>query len=539
MHKFFLVKLFTFILVSSVVWLNVAPARAFYLEMPSYFSAAWQASRQRVLGEETSIPIPPEGRPADNSGQTCNINGQEVPGPCSNYSQSNMPPQGEGYNPDGSGTPMGQPDMQRGEQTRPGDGEMMKRQQENSQRQIIDMKRGITQMSQNVSRLERAFQTAEKKGIAIPAEVKDKLTKLKESLNTLKSAQSAEQMGNVDMGEISDEMNALEEARQTYIEAAQRISDIKRNMKGMTRDIKTFEKQVAKLQKQKISIPVAVTENLDKLKTILSAINKASTWQEIEEAGLEQIQESMMNLQESRQQLEILARWPQTIKDMDKQIKQLSSELKRSKTIVSRLQKQGIDMSPVYADFESAIIKLKAARDESDSKIKTGNAEGIQDALDSLQNDFFDQIDDVWQNQRVIQMMSNLSRFASNFKSETKKAQQQIDRLKKKKIDTTELSDLLNQAKEQGNEILDLLKAKPIDEDVVSVGMMSMEELRTNFDDKMQELTGTQEEMPWQKGAPQFSTPSLNFDLNKFIPQKNSDQQEVNPVGESNPQPSP
>ena len=92
---------------------------------------------------------------------------------------------------------------------------------------------------------------------------------------------------------------------------------------------------------------------------------------------------------------------------------------------------------------------------------------------------------------------------------------------------------------EIGNEILDLLKAKPIDEDVVSVGMMSMEELRTNFDDKMQELTGTQEEMPWQKGAPQFSTPSLNFDLNKFIPQKNSDQQEVNPVGESNPQPSP
>jgi len=513
---------FNIILALLVVWLVAMPAQAFYLEVPSYFKDAWKVSRQKVLGEQTSLPQPPAGMQPNTSGQTCNINGQEMPGPCSNYNQGPMSPGGESFGP--SGAPAG-----------PNEEDMMKREQENRNRQLSDMKRGLNQMGLNLTRLERMFQSAEKKGINIPTEVKDKLTKVKETIKSVKAAQSTDEMGDIDMEGLNEEMRSLEEARQEYVEAAQRINDIKRNMRGLERDVKMFEKQIATLKRQKIGVPIQVTDNLDKLKAVIAIINNAKTWTEIENAGLDQIQEFMDNLQQSRQQLEMFVRWPQTLRDMDRQLKQLTSALKRSKSIVDRLQKKGIDLTSLYTDFEAAVNKLKAVRDEAVTKIQIGDAEIVQGIFESLPDDFFGQMEDVWQNQRVIQTMSNLGQFTREFKQGINQAQLQINRLKRQKIDTAELEDLFNQSKAKGNEILELVKVKPIDEEAITSGLMEMQELRNDFDNNMQELTGKKDAMPWENGLQQFNPPSLNFDINKFVPPPKPAPTETMPAEEIKP----
>ncbi|MEK7067842.1 MAG: hypothetical protein AAB956_02490, partial [Patescibacteria group bacterium] len=450
-----------------------------------------------------------------------NLDGKELPGPCSNYQPTPTVPSEEQFG-------QNEEDRLRKEE------EMKKREQEDRQRQLKDMKRWINNMSNNLNRLERMFQSAEKKGTAIPAEVKERLTKTKETVNLAKAAQSVEELEAIDLEAVKEDIQALEEARQEYVDAVQRLQDMKRNIKNFEQEIKQFEKQINTLKKQKMAVPAQVTENIEKLKSIIATIKNAKTWAEVEEMGFDQMQEYMNNLQENRQQLEMLARWPQTLKDLDRQLKQFANELKRSKTIVTRLQKQGIDIGHLYAEFESGINKLKAVRDDAANKIKSGDAETIQNVFESLQDDFFSQTEDIWQNQRIIQTMSNLGQFAREFKQGTAQAQQQINQLKRQKIDTAELEDLLNQAKSQGNDVLALVKIKPVDEDAIISGLMDMEGYRQEFDSKMQELLGKEQEMPWEKGPQQFKTPQLNFDIKQFATPKKTP-----PVEESNPQPSP
>lgn len=549
-------KKFSFILVIAVIWLVAMPAQAFYLEAPAGLLQTWRAGRQKVLGEQLTppeqpatpaptkegvsplptqpmeetpsvsptqeqvSPLPtqplegvPSGSPAQTSpAQTCNVNGKELPGPCSNYQQSPTGPSEENFGPN--------------------EEEMKKKEQENRQRQLADMKRGINQMSMNIDRLDRMFQGAIKKGIVIPTEVNDKLAKAKETIKSAKAAQSMEEMEAIDLESLNEDMRSLEEARQEYIEAAQRLQDIKRNLKNFEQQIKMFEKQVNTLKKQKMSTPTQVTDNLDKLKAIIATVKNAKTWAEVEEAGLDQMQEFMDSLQESRMQLEMLARWPQTLKEMDRQLKQLTNELKRSKTIITRLQKQDIDISSVYADFEAAINKLKAVRDEAANKIKSSDTEIIQSVFESIQDDFFGQTEDVWQNQRVIKTISNLGQFARDFKQGVKQGEQQINRLKKQGVDTAEIIEMFEQVKAKGNEILALVKVKPIDEDAIISGLMEMDEFRSESENMIQELTGKEEQMPWEKGPQKFTAPQLNFDIKKFVPQKKS-----TPPAESNPQP--
>ena len=78
-----------------------------------------------------------------------------------------------------------------------------------------------------------------------------------------------------------------------------------------------------------------MSENLGKVKAIIADIKAGK----MENAG--DIFDLMRDLNENRGQMEMLARWPQTVKEMDRQVKNLERELKkRSKLSVDRLNKK-------------------------------------------------------------------------------------------------------------------------------------------------------------------------------------------------------
>jgi len=518
----------------------ITPAKAFYLEVPQFVkdifqkiksnSVAAQESAATISPEQTTQPteqqtiptqenqntynMPAYSQPINDQmnqqpTQTCNINGVETPGACSNYpSQNNFQNQ-----------PMidGQSGEQQsgGQQYGPGpmDEEKMKQQQE---QQLKDMKRGATQMERRVKQFETVLAKEVKKGTAIPEGVNEKLVQAKAMIDKLKNATTVEEIQDFDMSEFNDIMDSLEEIRQNVFEAAQRLAQIKKDMdRGPTKGLKEFEKQLAKLKKQKITIPAEITDGIAKIKEILSVIKNAKTLDEVESAGLEDLSDLFDSMDQYRQQLEYMSRWPQTLKQVDKQMTNLNKSLKRMKTIVASLAKKEIDLQSNYTAFEEAVAKMKTVRDEAVAKVQAGVWE---DALDMLENDFFGQMDDVMQNQIVIESMSNLGRFTSNFKTNISSTQRQINSLKKKKIDITELQELLDQAKTKGNEVVALIKVKPIDAEAILSGMEEMEDLRQQFGDKYSELSGSVEDMPWEQGQPQ-QVQSLNMpsSLNQYV----------------------
>ncbi|MFA5791923.1 MAG: hypothetical protein WC884_02710 [Candidatus Paceibacterota bacterium] len=374
-----------------------------------------------------------------------------------------------------------------------------------NERILKDIKRGAQQITRQLKQFEALVARFEKKGVVISPDVKTKIEELKTITQKFLSA-TADDVKNLDMNEMGQSMRDLENERQNL----EQMDNITREMRRIERNVNIFEKQVQKLAKQNISVPTTVSENLGKVKTAIADIKAGKM------GNAEDIFDLMRNLDENRGQMEMLARWPQTVKEMDRQVKNLERELKRSKLSVDRLNKNGIDLSSIYSQFESAIAKLKETRDAAKIKIQ----ENAEDAFDMVQNDFFGQMDDVMESQRTIMTMNNFGRFQSDFTRETNKDAQRIKTLKRQKIDTAELEDLLTQAKAKGAEVKDLFKANPLDVDAVIEALGELENMKQEFDNKIGELTGTEDQMPWEKGPQQFKQMEVSPNLDKWIPRQ-------------------
>jgi chromosome segregation ATPase len=402
-----------------------------------------------------------------------------------------------------------------------GNGEdQMKQQQENQQqneaRRLKDTQRGAKQWGLQLKEFERAKKSYEKGGGVVEQSTNDDLQKAKDIIQAIKNAKTGEELDAIAGDELNGLMQSLEENRRDIFEAKQRLDDMRRGMKGMGTNLKQLERQITNLAKKKIVIPTEITENVTKVRAIITAVTAAKTWEEAETAGIEDLQDSMQALDESRQQLEMLARWPQTLKQINNELKNLDRQLKRDKIIVERLAKKEIDMSVNLGGFNDAIAKLKAVRDDATAKIAAGDSEG---AFDVIESDFFGQMEDVWQFDRVIQTMNNLGQFKSDFKKRAAQADSMIKKWSKKK-DVIEAKELLAELKAKGNEILEMIKSKDIDEDTVMSALSEMEDIGQQFEDVMSELTGESEEMPWETGPQQFKQVQMPSSVSRNIPQK-------------------
>ena len=454
-----------------------------------------------------------------NPSPTCKINGVEQSGPCNQSGGQGM--QGN-YGPQGGQDGQG---MQGGQ----GQGGPSPEQQA---RQLKDMKRGVMQSERSVKEFDSMIKKVEKAGTVVSDEIKQKLEKLKSIVSGAKNATTMEEMQDVEMNEMGDIMQSLDEFRRDVVEKQQRMEGMKRGMKGMEQGLKMFKSQIAKLTKQKITVPADVAENIAKLEAIITQVKTAKTSEEIDAIDFESLQDLMQNMDESRQKLETLARWPQTLKQIDQQLKQLTRELAKSKSIVDRLAKKGIDLQVQYTAFADAVNKMKSVRDDAVAKMAAGNSE---EAFSALEDDFFGQMDDVWQHQRIIMTMSNLGRFTSEFKQGMAQANSMVKNLKRRKMDTSELEASLAQAKEKGQEVLDLLKAGNIDEDTVISALDELENLKQEFEAQVSELTGQGDEMPWEQGPQKFKKVEMSSDMQKFIPQRQETQMQQPPQVETAP----
>src|SRR3989338_1190185 len=390
-----------------------------------------------------------------------------------------------------------------------------------------DMKRGVKQTERMVKEFEKMIQKVEKAGVVVSSEVKQDLEKIKAILVAVSKAASIEEIQDTGMQEMGDLMQSMEDFRRDVVEKQQRMEGMKRGIRGMEQGLKMFKSQVTRLAKSKVAVPADVTENIAKLEAIIAQVKTAKTSEEIDAIDFESMQGLMQDMDESRQKLEQLARWPQTLKDVNRQLTQLQRELKRAKSIADRLVKKGMDVQDLYNSFADAVNKLKSVRDSAVEKMAAGDGEG---AFDLIENEFFGQMEDVWQHFRVLNMMANMGRFTAEFKREMAQAQLMINRLKRQKKDTSELEAILQQAKDKGAEIQAMIKSKDFDEDTIRNAFDEMENISQEFDSAVAELTGQEEVMPWEKGPQQFRRVEMNKDVQQFIPQRPSVEQMSAPM---------
>lgn len=389
--------------------------------------------------------------------------------------------------------------MQKGEEMQKKGEEMQK---QGEAKQLAGLKKGAAGMERALKQFENKFAKLEKSGLRLSENTREKLNSVRTEVEKIKSAQAASEIEDVDQDGLQEKLASLGDEIGGYSQ----MQGLKKMLASMNRGLASFEKQLAKFIRQGLVIPVVVTDDLAKLKAGLQAINDAKNPDDLKDVSPDELGDLMTKVNESRPQLEMLSKWPRILKQADQQITSFKKQLTKTKALVDKLTTQGVDVTADYATFESDVTALQTVRDEADALIKAGQSE---EAFTKMEDEFFNNLDNVGEHQRVIQNMANLSRFIPEFKKGLAAAKTQITKLKKKKIDTTELQSIYDQALAKGNEITDMIKAKSTDDEAMVAAMDAMENLKQQFQDKADELAGGKT-MPWD-AKPPGTVPVLNI----------------------------
>lgn len=381
--------------------------------------------------------------------------------------------------------------------------------------QLNGMKKAVPSLESGLAKMEANINKLSKNGNTIPDSVKSIIARQKEIIKTLKEATTVEQAESVNMDEFSDNMTKLGEE----IGNISKLKAIKKAVISMEKGVTSFEKQAEKVKKQGVILPDDVVENLKKARTLVNTIKSAKTWDEVESAGFYEFDDVMNELNNSRQELEYLAKWPMIMKEVDKQIAKLELALKNTKTKVDSLEKKGIDTTFNYMKFEEDINNLKNFKTEAVNVMKDGKGE---EAFEILENNFFDNIDNVYENQRVVEEMNGLGRFNSDFKKELANVDLRIKNLKKKKVDTKEADAKLIEVKNAAKKVNDLLQEKPQDMTMIKMAVEDFEALRKALYDIIDKIDTANDVMVWEvatKNDIKFQKINMTNDFKKMIPE--------------------
>lgn len=437
------------------------------------------------------------------------------------YENMGSPPTGQDQGYQGIGPPPGMPSgapegynnmmPQNGQNGGPSEEQIQAMQKKGEEQQLKGRKQMVKGMESGVKRIESQFTSLGKKGMTIGEAIKQKLQTLKTNIETIKNAQSTDEIESIDRDKMQEDMQSLGE----YVGNYQKMQGLKKMLASMERGIVSFEKRMLQLEKQGVTIPTDIKDDFNALKAGMAEIKNATSPEELEAADPDTLGDLMTKVNESRPRLEMITKWPRILKQADQQIKQFKNQLAKTKILVDKLKAKDIDVTADYTTFETDVNNLKTARDTADALMKEGKSE---EAFSQMEDEFFNKLDDVGEHQRVIQMMSNLSRFNVEFKRSMASAQGQIKSLTKRKIDTSEIQSIYDQALAKGNEIAALIKVKPIDEEAILSAMDTMESLKQDFQNKFEELSGGQT-MPWETKSPsQFQDFSLPKGFESNIP---------------------
>ncbi len=307
----------------------------------------------------------------------------------------------------------------------------------------------------------------------------------------------------------SEEQMAKEQARRD----ANNLKQMKNGMRGMEQGIKMFQKQIDRLIKQGIAVPTETTENIAKINTLIQTLKSTENFQDAQEQ-MQELPDLMQSLDEQRMNLEKLSRWPRTLKQADQILKQLNRTLTQNKNLSLKLAKTGYDISDIVSKFEASVQAMKDSRDKAVELIKTDP----DAAYDEVQNNLFEQMDDVMQSDRTIKELGNLSRFNSSFKRGLAEGQSMIRKLKAKKIDTADLEAKLLEIKAKAAEINAIISQKPIDTEAIVGVFEDLDSMRQEFQNMASDLMGDGNDMPWEGGPQQFKRIDTGS-INKFMPQ--------------------
>lgn len=286
----------------------------------------------------------------------------------------------------------------------------------------------------------------------------------------------------------------------------ERLKQMKRNMGQFERGIKQMERMVKRMEprlaRAGVGIPQELKAALAKAPEAVAKIKAAKTAEELED-----LMDDIQDIGESMQE------WGPKFGDLDRLAKMLpraAQDLKNMKRSVDRVAK-GVKKMP---SSEEAAAELKASFDAMSASLaeaKTLAATDAEAALQKLEADFYDKMEEFWNAVAEVDMLQNLAKGISQGQSELRRAESRIRSLERSKKITAEtaaeLREMLSGIKTHLSTVQALAKAKGADIDELRTAAETFWESVREFEERMADLGQSFYEPTIQRGE------SYNFEL--------------------------
>lgn len=321
-------------------------------------------------------------------------------------------------------------------------------------------------------------------------------------MSNIPDMSSIPDMSNMPSGTNMGPPANMEEMQSKGEAAKQRgLSQMRRGAKGMLKGVAQMEKAIAGSEKAGYPVAESIKEATAKAKVAAATIETTNS---IEEAlaAIDDFNAFVDVLDANIEPLSMLANFPRILKQATRTLEKLQKEFDKMKAKAAKVS--DVDLSENINGIQATIDTLTAVYTQSQDLAKAGDAVG---AFDKLENEYFEPMQDAYQSVGMLQAALNISKAVRSVDKGIKSAEKVIVKLKKKKIDTAPLQTIVDQAKAKAVELKAFVKVKDFDPDAAVDLLEELNDLRSNFEDKVDELLDG--ETQGIKDVKFFTTPAV------------------------------
>ncbi len=263
------------------------------------------------------------------------------------------------------------------------------------------------------------------------------------------------------------------------------FSMLKKGAANMKKATGQMDKTIEKLTKAGYSTPAGVGESLAKAKAAIALIEASSSLTEEVMNALDDFNNFIDVLDENIQEMNMLANFPRILKQAESTLSKLGKNFDKVK---AKFEKNGIDAGTAVADVQTKIDALKATLEKAKQSAVSGAAE---DAFDSLQDDFFPDLEDAFQSVGMLDAINSLTKGAvRSIEKGITQAEKMANKIKGQGKDVSAAQEIITQSKAKLEELKTLLKSKDFTpDDAVSI-LEELDGLRLTFESAIEDITG-------------------------------------------------
>ena len=271
-------------------------------------------------------------------------------------------------------------------------------------------------------------------------------------------------------------------------QAQKGLEQMKKGMKSFTKQLDKMKARITKLQGQGVTPPTELSDAMTKAVELIGKVDSAVEIEDVQDLA-DDFQSVTETITEQFPEMERLAQFPKVLKKAKLEVAKLDKLVAKAQAAQSRAK---VDMSSIVEAFNQKVTAQKQLVTEAETLAGQKQSE---EAFSKLE-DFFDGLQDTYEENAKVQAVTNFSLYAQTVLKSIRAAKQQTKALARRKIDVTELNNIITQSEQKYAELKTLLAVKPIETDTVLEALNGLEDLRTNFTDKYEELSGQQSELP-------------------------------------------